>query len=167
MPVCLFAAAVRRRPIRAGEQSVVGGVLLKLGCGACAGITAQTLTYPGDTVRRRLQVSPLPRSLTLPLTHATRPLTQLTRAAHLRRSLARAPRSRSSPSSPCIAQLPSLPLPALQLSTSIYDGRCCLLFFCPPRHDSCHRADEHGPERNAGSRVILVYLVCGCRSVGS
>ena len=26
-------------------------------CGACAGVVAQTITYPGDTVRRRMQTN--------------------------------------------------------------------------------------------------------------
>ena len=29
----------------------------KMACGACAGILAQTITYPGDTIRRRMQTN--------------------------------------------------------------------------------------------------------------
>ena len=29
----------------------------KVVCGACAGVVAQTITYPGDTVRRRMQTN--------------------------------------------------------------------------------------------------------------
>mmetsp|Transcript_6942 Transcript_6942/g.12782 ORF Transcript_6942/g.12782 Transcript_6942/m.12782 type:complete len:347 (-) Transcript_6942:40-1080(-) len=38
-----------------GKGENTGKTLAKLTCGALSGITAQTLTYPGDTIRRRMQ----------------------------------------------------------------------------------------------------------------
>lgn len=47
----------RRLEARADEQSVARNQLDKLLSGAAAGVIAQTVTYPGDTVRRRMQMN--------------------------------------------------------------------------------------------------------------
>ena len=39
------------------ENQVLAQQLYKLSCGAFAGLIAQTITYPGDTVRRRMQTN--------------------------------------------------------------------------------------------------------------
>lgn len=41
---------------RANDDGIISGVLMKVMCGAVAGIAAGLTTYPNDTIRRRLQV---------------------------------------------------------------------------------------------------------------
>ena len=47
---------VRQRALSQDEHTAVSQALVKVGCGGFAGLVATVLTYPNDTVRRRLQM---------------------------------------------------------------------------------------------------------------